>query len=185
MQQRYMDPQLGVFLSLDPVTAYENPIGMFNRYRYASGNPCRYTDPDGRCVTSFCQFWGGVGRAVGDAAYSVGRNAGPGVYVTVDMSRTRELNGGPFFGAPASQVGQGGYKFGSAVMVAEGMRGAGQAVGGLATPEARLANSALVVRGGSAHRRAGSRRRTPQLWGLCRKQPVDCFPYSIQSGSGH
>jgi len=56
------------------------------------------------------------------------------------------------------------------------MRGAGQAVGALATAEARLANSALVVRGGSAHRRAGSRRRTPQLWGLCRKQPVDCFP---------
>ncbi|MHC1652682.1 RHS repeat domain-containing protein [Stenotrophomonas maltophilia] len=25
MQQRYMDPQLGVFLSVDPVTAYEQP----------------------------------------------------------------------------------------------------------------------------------------------------------------
>lgn len=37
MQQRYMDPQLGVFLSVDPVTAYANPVGMFNRYRYASG----------------------------------------------------------------------------------------------------------------------------------------------------
>ena len=27
MQQRYMDPQLGVFLSVDPVTAYEQPVG--------------------------------------------------------------------------------------------------------------------------------------------------------------
>ena len=60
MQQRYMDPQLGVFLSVDPVTAYANPVGMFNRYRYASGNPYRYTDPDGRCDTSFCQFWGAL-----------------------------------------------------------------------------------------------------------------------------
>ncbi|WP_053520313.1 RHS repeat-associated core domain-containing protein [Stenotrophomonas maltophilia] len=48
MQQRYMDPQLGVFLSVDPVTAYEQPIGQFNRYRYANGNPYRFTDPDGR-----------------------------------------------------------------------------------------------------------------------------------------
>ena len=48
MQQRYMDPQLGVFLSLDPVTAYEQPVGQFNRYRYANGNPYKFTDPDGR-----------------------------------------------------------------------------------------------------------------------------------------
>ncbi|MGA6147919.1 RHS repeat domain-containing protein [Stenotrophomonas sp. NPDC077461] len=52
MQQRYMDPQLGVFLSVDPVTAHENPVGMFNRYRYAASNPYRFTDPDGRCYTS-------------------------------------------------------------------------------------------------------------------------------------
>ena len=48
MQQRYMDPQLGVFLSVDPVTAYQKPVEQFNRYRYASGNPYRFTDPDGR-----------------------------------------------------------------------------------------------------------------------------------------
>ncbi|HFF6213794.1 TPA: RHS repeat-associated core domain-containing protein [Stenotrophomonas maltophilia] len=48
MQQRYMDPQLGVFLSVDPVTAYEQPVGQFNRYRYANGNSYKFTDPDGR-----------------------------------------------------------------------------------------------------------------------------------------
>jgi len=48
MQQRYMDPQLGVFLSIDLVTAYEQPVGQFKRYRYANGNPYRFTDPDGR-----------------------------------------------------------------------------------------------------------------------------------------
>jgi RHS repeat-associated protein len=50
MQQRYMDPQLGVFLSVDPVTAYEQPVGQFNRYWYANGNPYKFTDPDGREV---------------------------------------------------------------------------------------------------------------------------------------
>jgi len=48
MQQRYMDPQLGVFLSVDPVTAYEQPVEQFNRYRYANGNPYRFIDPDGQ-----------------------------------------------------------------------------------------------------------------------------------------
>lgn len=48
MQQRYMDPQLGAFLSVDPVTAYQKPVDQFNRYRYANGNPYKFTDPDGR-----------------------------------------------------------------------------------------------------------------------------------------
>lgn len=49
MQQRYYDPQLGRFLSVDPMTVYSNPAGAFNRYWYANNNPYRFTDPDGRC----------------------------------------------------------------------------------------------------------------------------------------
>lgn len=54
MQQRYYDPQIGVFLSVDPITAYSNPVGQFNRYRYANGNPYKFIDPDGRlgCAAS-------------------------------------------------------------------------------------------------------------------------------------
>jgi RHS repeat-associated protein len=48
MQQRYYDPQIGRFLSVDPVTALSNPVGMFNRYKYAANNPYRFTDADGR-----------------------------------------------------------------------------------------------------------------------------------------
>ena len=48
MQQRYMYTELGVFLSVDPVTAYQQPVEQFNRYRYANGNPYKFTDPDGR-----------------------------------------------------------------------------------------------------------------------------------------
>lgn len=48
MQQRYMDPQLGAFLSVDPVTAYQKPVEQFNRYRYANSSPYKFTDPDGR-----------------------------------------------------------------------------------------------------------------------------------------
>lgn len=48
MQQRYYDPQVGLFLSVDPVTAHSDPVGQFHRYRYANGNPYKFTDPDGR-----------------------------------------------------------------------------------------------------------------------------------------
>lgn len=50
MQQRYYDPMIPRFLSVDPVTAYSDPIGAFHRYRYANNNPYRFTDPDGRSV---------------------------------------------------------------------------------------------------------------------------------------
>jgi len=49
MQQRYMDPQLGRFLSIDPVTVSPIDGGNFNRYWYVSNNPISRVDPDGRC----------------------------------------------------------------------------------------------------------------------------------------
>jgi len=49
MQQRYYDPQIGRFLSVDPVTALtDGDIRHFNRYAYAFNNPYKFTDPDGR-----------------------------------------------------------------------------------------------------------------------------------------
>lgn len=48
MQQRYYDPQLGIFLSVDPVAPHSGPVGQFHRYRYASNNPYKFVDPDGR-----------------------------------------------------------------------------------------------------------------------------------------
>jgi len=49
MQQRYMDPQLGVFLSVDPVAVSSVDGKNFNRYWYVSTNPISKIDPDGRC----------------------------------------------------------------------------------------------------------------------------------------
>ncbi|RDY67043.1 hypothetical protein DX912_10190 [Lysobacter soli] len=53
MQQRYYDPQLGRFLSVDPVTANGGTGANFNRYWYGNNNPYTFTDPDGRQASSF------------------------------------------------------------------------------------------------------------------------------------
>lgn len=50
MQQRYYDPQLGRFLSADPVAAHSSTDArLFGRYQYAFNNPYSFNDPDGRC----------------------------------------------------------------------------------------------------------------------------------------
>ena len=48
MQQRYYDPGIGRFLSVDPVTADAATGANFNRYWYANNNPYKFMDPDGR-----------------------------------------------------------------------------------------------------------------------------------------
>jgi RHS repeat-associated protein len=48
MQARFYDPQVGRFLSTDPVHFSDQSPFTFNRYAYANNNPYRYTDPDGR-----------------------------------------------------------------------------------------------------------------------------------------
>ncbi|GEM_PF-567915 len=52
MQQRYYDPSLAVFLSVDPVSVDMESGALFNRYMYAADNPYTFTDPDGRCTGS-------------------------------------------------------------------------------------------------------------------------------------
>ncbi len=47
MQQRYYDPRVGRFWSVDPVTV-DSVGGNFNRYWYANNNPYKFSDPDGR-----------------------------------------------------------------------------------------------------------------------------------------
>ena len=47
MQQRYYDPLVGRFLSVDPMAVDGATAWNFNRYNYAANNPYKYKDPDG------------------------------------------------------------------------------------------------------------------------------------------
>ena len=71
MQQRYYDPQIGRFLSVEPVTAYGNPVGAFNRYWYANNCPYKFVDPDGRAPCTGTK----IGTCVGGKTLMVGEGA--------------------------------------------------------------------------------------------------------------
>jgi RHS repeat-associated protein len=45
---RYYDPEIGRFMSIDPISTDPLNIHSFNRYAYANNNPYKFTDPDGR-----------------------------------------------------------------------------------------------------------------------------------------
>lgn len=60
MQQRYYDPAIGRFLSMDPVTAYSSGDWRhFNGYAYGFNNPYTMIDPDGRDpqAMAYWQAW--------------------------------------------------------------------------------------------------------------------------------
>jgi RHS repeat-associated protein len=45
LQARFYDPQIGMFLAVDPLTEGQD---AFSPYHYSFNNPIRYSDPDGR-----------------------------------------------------------------------------------------------------------------------------------------
>ncbi|MBK7144402.1 MAG: RHS repeat-associated core domain-containing protein [Xanthomonadales bacterium] len=57
-QQRYYDPQLGRFLSTDPMAVDMGSAGNWNRYAYAANSPYRFTDPDGRAPGAGARYIG-------------------------------------------------------------------------------------------------------------------------------
>ena len=75
MQQRYYDPQVGRFLSVDPIASDMNSAWNFNRYNYAANSPYKFKDPDGRIIET---VWD-VANVVMDVA-SLGGNLAAGNY---------------------------------------------------------------------------------------------------------
>lgn len=116
MQQRYYDPDVGKFLSVDPVTMYRaGDARYFNVYSYAFNAPYSFKDPDGRCPVCPFLVGAGVGMAVD---YGIQKMMNPGK----PINKT-EL----FFAGAAGAItgGTGGLAIGA---VARGSITVGQAV---------------------------------------------------------
>jgi RHS repeat-associated protein len=98
MQQRYYDPVAGRFLSTDQVLTDTSSGASFNRYDYASNNPYRYTDPDGRDIAELLEGspLAAAGNAFGAlAAYAQGLAARDTILETVavqGMADSRSAN---------------------------------------------------------------------------------------------
>ena len=69
MQQRYYDPTIGRFLSVDPVGPLEDPLKHFGRYHYVSNNPYKYIDPDGRSEEAWAQLGETIGVEISKYQY--------------------------------------------------------------------------------------------------------------------
>lgn len=65
MQQRYYDPALGRFLSVDPVAVNIKVGDNFNRYWYANNSPYKNVDPDGRNTMVGTMYGGAIGGPPG------------------------------------------------------------------------------------------------------------------------
>jgi RHS repeat-associated protein len=74
MQARYYDPEVGRFLSVDPVTAYDTSDWRYlNRYAYAFNNPYRFSDPNGQAPCDWCDQ---AGFPKGDPVRTTGEALG-------------------------------------------------------------------------------------------------------------
>jgi RHS repeat-associated protein len=92
MKGRMYDPQLGRFLSPDPLVGNPSNGQAYNRYSYALNNPLRYTDPTGLQVDQ--GSWGPPSSPGSEATYN-----GPTVVV---VAPSETPTGAPTIGAPSS-----------------------------------------------------------------------------------
>lgn len=86
MQQRYYDPQVGRFLSMDPVASDTATAWNFNRYAYAANNPYKFTDPDGRAAIITTRVDGSVQIEIPITFKGAGANAANISQVSTDIS---------------------------------------------------------------------------------------------------
>ncbi len=57
---RYYDPQIGAFISPDPIVPDPSLVIDYNRYVYARGNTLKYNDPSGHCPICLIPIFAGV-----------------------------------------------------------------------------------------------------------------------------
>lgn len=82
MQQRYYDPLVGRFLSVDPIATDAGIVKGFGRYEYVDNNPYAKIDPDGRAPFGGCSLGAGcetvydAGMSEPDRSPGIGKSGG-------------------------------------------------------------------------------------------------------------
>ena len=68
LHNRYYSPDLGRFISVDPVDPIVGNVHHFNRYAYANNNPSKFIDPDGELPVLLAPIAWNVARYVATEA---------------------------------------------------------------------------------------------------------------------
>jgi len=160
MQQRYYDPEVGRFLSVDPVGVDLARGANFNRYWYGNDNPYTYTDPDGRNAVAgiggiLTETWNlvsgrGFDRDSVVGAFADGYNGEGSGRLAAAFEDATTLGGGVVLGA-ATKVAAGLVKVGKALDAAGDVAGAARA-GAAEVRAARAAPDFVVTPRGEAIR---------------------------------
>ncbi len=151
--QRYYDPAIGSFLSVDPVTAYDNgDMRHFNRYTYAYNNPYAFTDPDGRCPSC---IGAGIGGGL-ELAFQLATPQGRAAYAAAGAALAKGDLGGAFkaAGANVAKVGAsaaaGAVGAGLAGKIAQGANMVSKGMNGSSATANVAANVGIKVAGNAA-----------------------------------
>ena len=95
---RWYEPEIGRFLSVDPIEFRDNNLFSFNAYQYANNNPYTYVDPDGKDTISIT----GTIHVPGSILYAFGVSEVP----------VSGFSGGIAFSFPGFSGTPGEYDFG-------------------------------------------------------------------------
>ena len=146
-QQRYYDPTIPSFLSVDPVDVDPNTGANFNRYAYANDNPYRYTDLDGRESACFSNNFGcGLRQETSqDQKDQLIAIAGVAAFMTGGLIGP-ELAGSAFTEDVLAQTSTAAARGASAAAEASGASGG--ATSGLATESGEVFTGASTNAGG-------------------------------------
>jgi RHS repeat-associated protein len=103
LRARYYKPQLGAFLSRDPVEGVFERINSRNGYSYTEGNPVNYSDPSGRCIG----FLGGIDTLFCAAVIATGFVALTGALSAREWDISHECQCGSAYGTSKGDFVQG------------------------------------------------------------------------------
>ncbi|WP_349780267.1 RHS repeat-associated core domain-containing protein [Xanthomonas sp. WHRI 7065] len=117
MQQRYYDPHVGLFISVDPVAAYDGDARLFNRYTYAFNNPYKFNDVDGRCPVCPVLFGAVVGAGTNIAVQKILNPDKPVNYVEAAISAAAGAVSGGVGGFLVTAVARSTVSVGQAVAI--------------------------------------------------------------------
>lgn len=139
MHARYYSPNLGRFVSVDPIGGRIGSSQSWNRYAYVQNNPLKFTDPEGEWV--HIAIGAGVGGLIGAGAKMIS-NSAQGKPLLDNVGKAA------FAGAAGGAVTAATFGVGAVAITGGGTAAALGTLTGATTIPTAVAGGGLTVTGG-------------------------------------